>query len=42
MRPILVASGIQFANIDAVMSDKEHRSSLASTVARGGRPHEDL
>jgi hypothetical protein len=42
LRPILEAAGIQFSNIDAVMSDEEHRSSLASTVAGGGRPHEDL
>jgi hypothetical protein len=42
MRPILDASGIQFPNIDAVMSDEERRSSLASTAAGGGRPHEDL
>jgi hypothetical protein len=36
LRPILEASGIQFPNIDAVMSDEEHRSSLASIAARGG------
>jgi hypothetical protein len=42
LRPILEASGIQFPNIDAVMSDEERRSSLASTGAGGGRPHEDL
>jgi hypothetical protein len=36
MRPILEASGIQFPNIGAVMSDKEYRSSLASTAAGGG------
>jgi hypothetical protein len=42
LRPILEASGIQFPNIDAVMSDEEHRSSLASIAARGGWPHEDL
>jgi hypothetical protein len=36
LRPILEASGIQFSNIDAVMSDEERRSSLASTVAGGG------
>jgi hypothetical protein len=34
LRPILEVSGIQFPNIGAVMSDEEHRSSLASTVAR--------
>jgi hypothetical protein len=34
--PILEASSIQFPNIDAVMSDKEHRSSLASTTTGGG------
>jgi hypothetical protein len=42
LRPILEATCIQFPNIDAVMSDEEHRSSLVSTVAEGGRPHEDL
>jgi hypothetical protein len=42
LRPILEASGIQFPNIDAVMSDEECRSNLASTAAGGGRPHEDL
>jgi hypothetical protein len=42
MWPILEASGIQFTNIGAVMSDKERRSILASTTAGGGRPHEDL
>jgi hypothetical protein len=36
LRPILEALGIQFPNIDAVMSDKEHRSSLASTTTGGG------
>jgi hypothetical protein len=36
LRPILVASGIQLPNVGAVMCDKEHRSSLASTIARGG------
>jgi hypothetical protein len=36
LRPILEALGIQFPNIDAVMSDEEHRSSLASIAARGG------
>jgi hypothetical protein len=36
LRPILEASGIQFPNIDAVMSDEERRSSLASIAARGG------
>jgi hypothetical protein len=36
LRPILEASGIQFSNIDAVMSDKECRSSLPSTAARCG------
>jgi hypothetical protein len=40
--PILDASCIQFPNIDVVMSDEEHRSSLASTTIGGGRPHEDL
>jgi hypothetical protein len=33
LRPILEASGIQFPNIGAVMSDEERRSSLASTAA---------
>jgi hypothetical protein len=42
LRPILEASGIQFPNIGAVMSDEERRSSLASTTAEGGWPHEDL
>jgi hypothetical protein len=42
LRPILEASGIQFPNIGAVMSDEEHRSSIASTTAGGGRQHEDL
>jgi hypothetical protein len=36
LRPILKASCIQFSNIDAVMSDKERMSTLASTVAGGG------
>jgi hypothetical protein len=36
------ASGIQFPNIGAVMSDEECRSCLASTAPGGGRPHEDL
>jgi hypothetical protein len=36
LRPILEASGIQFPNIGGVMSDEEHRSSLASTTAGGG------
>jgi hypothetical protein len=42
LRHILKASSIQFPNIGAVMSDDERRSSLASTTAGGGRPHEDL
>jgi hypothetical protein len=42
LRPILEASGIQSPIIGAVMSDEEHRSSLASTTGGGGRPHEDL
>jgi hypothetical protein len=42
LRHILEASGIQIPDIGGVMSDKECRSSLASTTARGGRPHEDL
>jgi hypothetical protein len=36
LSPILEPLGIQFPNIDAVMSDEERRSSLASTVASGG------
>jgi hypothetical protein len=36
LRPILEASGIQFPNIGGVMSDEEHMSSLASTIAGGG------
>jgi hypothetical protein len=36
MRPILEASDIQFPDIREVMSDIEHRSSLASTIAGGG------
>jgi hypothetical protein len=36
LRHILEASGIQFPNIDAIMSDEERRSSLASTTAGGG------
>jgi hypothetical protein len=39
LRPILEASIIQFPNIGAVVSDEEHRSSLASATAGGGRPH---
>jgi hypothetical protein len=42
MRLILEVSRIRFPNIDAVMSDEERRSSLASTTAGGGRQHEDL
>jgi hypothetical protein len=37
LRPILEAQGIQFPDIGGVMSDEEHRSSLAS-IAGGGRP----
>jgi hypothetical protein len=33
MWPILEASDIQFPNINAVMSDEERMSSLASTAA---------
>jgi hypothetical protein len=36
VRPIREASGIEFPNIGAVMSDEERRSSLASTAAGGG------
>jgi hypothetical protein len=32
LRPILEVQGIQFHDISGVMSDKERRSSLASTV----------
>jgi predicted helicase len=35
LRTILEAQGIQFPDIDLVMSDEEHRSSLASTAASG-------
>jgi hypothetical protein len=35
LRPILKAQEIQFPNIGEIMSDKEHRSSFASTT-RGG------
>jgi hypothetical protein len=42
LRPILEASGIQFSNIDTVLSDEERRSSLASIATGGGQPHEDL
>jgi hypothetical protein len=42
LRPILEASGIQFPNVGAVMSDEERRSSLACMAVGGGRPHEDL
>jgi hypothetical protein len=42
LRPILKVLGIQFPNTNAVMSDEECRSSLASAAARGGRSHEDL
>jgi hypothetical protein len=37
LRPILMALGIQFPDISGVMSEEEHRSSLAST-AQGERP----
>jgi hypothetical protein len=37
LRPILKALGIQFSDIDGVISDEEHRSNLASTIV-GGRP----
>jgi hypothetical protein len=36
LRPILEALGIQFPDIGGVMSDEEHRSSLAS-IAEGGK-----
>jgi hypothetical protein len=36
LRPILEASGIQFPYIGGVMTDEEHRSSLASIAAWGG------
>jgi hypothetical protein len=35
LRPILESQGIQFPNIALVMSDKERRSSLASTATGG-------
>jgi hypothetical protein len=35
LRPILEVSGIQFSNIDAVMSDEERMSNLASTAVGG-------
>jgi hypothetical protein len=35
LRHILEASSIQFPDIGWVMSDEEHRSSLASTVGGG-------
>jgi hypothetical protein len=35
LRPILEVSGIQFSNIDAVMSDEERMSNLASTTVGG-------
>jgi hypothetical protein len=34
-KPIVEASGIQFPNIGAVMSDEQRRGSLASTAAGG-------
>jgi hypothetical protein len=40
LRPILEARGIQLPDIGGVMSDEEHRSSLAS-IAGGGRPQGD-
>jgi hypothetical protein len=36
LRPILEAQGIQFPDIGGVISDKECRSSLASTAGGGG------
>jgi hypothetical protein len=36
LRHVLEASGIQFPDIGGVISGKERRSSLASTVAGGG------
>jgi hypothetical protein len=41
MKPILEAQGVQFTNIAGVMSEKEHRSSLAST-AGGGWPQGEI
>jgi hypothetical protein len=35
LRPILKAQEIQFPNIGEIMSDKEHRSSFASTTQGG-------
>jgi hypothetical protein len=37
LRSILEAQGIQFPDIDGVMSDEERRSSFTS-IATGGRP----
>jgi hypothetical protein len=36
LRPILVASSIQFPNIGGVVSDEGRRSSLTSTTTGGG------
>jgi hypothetical protein len=41
LKTILEAQGIQFTDIAGVMSEEEHRSSLAST-AGGWRPHGEL
>jgi hypothetical protein len=41
LKPILEAQGIQFPNIVWVMSEEEHRGSLAS-IAGGGRSHGEL
>jgi hypothetical protein len=41
LKPLLEAQGIQFPDIGGVMSEEEHRNSLAST-AGGGRPLGEL
>jgi hypothetical protein len=41
LKPILEAQGIQFPDIAGVISEEDHRSSLAST-AWGGRPLGEL
>jgi hypothetical protein len=41
LKPILKAQGIQFLDIARVMSEEEHRRSLAS-IAGGGRRHGEL
>jgi hypothetical protein len=41
LKPMQEAQGIQFHDIVGIMSEKEHRSNLAS-IARGGRPQGEL